>query len=104
MKASPLTRGGVSHRYFRRCAICGSTQDLQEHHLGGHNHAKHFTITLCRPHHEAVTVAISRAKVNMQNTTDPEERIRRARQAALVFQWFLEEAINPNQDSSVDSS
>ena len=32
----------------RRCFVCGSKKDLQEHHLGGRNHARFSTITLCR--------------------------------------------------------
>ena len=66
---------------------------MQEHHLGGRKHAAHFTITLCRVHHEAVHIAITRAGVNMERTSDTAERARRARQAAYVFLWFLDEAI-----------
>lgn len=77
----------------RRCAICGSTKDVQDHHLGGRNHAAYFTLPLCRFHHEPVSIAIIRAGINMQYTSDTAERARRARMAAYVFLWFLEEAI-----------
>jgi hypothetical protein len=76
----------------RHCAICGSTKEIQEHHLGGRKHAAYFTIPLCRPHHEAVTIAIARGGINPQRTSNTAERPRRARQAAYVFLWFLEEA------------
>ena len=94
MKASrsrsrPRPRPGV-----RRCAICGSTKDLTEHHLGGWHHARYFTIPLCRPHHEAVSVAITRANRDlMQRANNEAERARRARMAAYVFLWFLDEII-----------
>jgi hypothetical protein len=77
----------------RSCAICGSTNKLEEHHLGGFHHAQFFTITLCEPHHLAVTIAISRAGVDPHYTSDLDERARRARMAAYVFLWFLEEQI-----------
>jgi hypothetical protein len=84
----------------RCCAICGSTKDVEEHHLGGRNHAAYFTIPLCRVHHEAVTIAIARAGVNMQQASDTAERSRRARQAAYVFLWFLDEAVTTNPRST----
>jgi hypothetical protein len=85
---------------WRCCAICGSREELEEHHLGGRNHAAYFTITLCRTHHEAVTIAIAQARVKMERTSDRAERARRARQAAYVFLWFLEEAVTANPRST----
>jgi hypothetical protein len=75
----------------RRCSLCGSTKDVEEHHLGGRNHAAYFTVPLCRFHHEAVTIAIRQAGVDMRSTNDQTERARRARRAAYVFLWFLDE-------------
>lgn len=97
MSASRRKRPRVPHRKrlrARRCVICGSGKEIQEHHLGGQKHASHFTVSLCRSHHEAVTLAISRAGVNMRYTSDKEERARRARLATYVFLWFLEDALN----------
>lgn len=83
----------------RCCAICGSTKDVEEHHLGGRNHAAYFTIPLCRVHHEAVTILIARARVSMQPTSDTAERARLARQAVYVFLWFLDDAVTANPRS-----
>jgi hypothetical protein len=85
-----------------RCAICGSTRAVEEHHIGGRNHAAYFTIPLCRPHHTAVTIAIAQARIDSQYTSDMPERARRARQAAYIFLWFLDEAIQPNQENKID--
>jgi hypothetical protein len=79
----------------RRCAICGATKDIEEHHLGQRNHAPYFTIPLCRPHHLGVTVALAQAGVDPRHTSDVEERGRLARLAALVFLWFLDEQLRP---------
>lgn len=82
---------------LRRCAICGSTKNLQEHHLGGQNHAPHFTIPLCESHHLPVTRAIEAAGADtMLATSDREERLRRARLAGLVFLWFIDQAVKEN--------
>lgn len=86
----------------RRCAICGSTKEIEEHHLGGRKHAAYFTIPLCHSHHEAVTIAIARAGVNMQYTSNLAERARRARMAAYVLLWHIDEATIFNQKNSVD--
>jgi len=80
----------------RRCFICGSRKDLQEHHLGGCSHARFSTLTLCRPHHELISILIARAKINPQFTCDLAERARRARLAAFVFLWYLDDALKPN--------
>jgi len=77
----------------RCCAICGSTNQLQEHHLGLHNHAPFFTIPLCQQHHQAVTTAIARAGIDPHYTNDTAERARRARLAAYVFLWFVDEQL-----------
>lgn len=80
----------------RCCAVCGSREEVEEHHLGGRQHAPYFTIPLCRKHHEAVTVALRLAGVEMRNASDREERLRRARLAGLVFLWFVEDSIKEN--------
>jgi hypothetical protein len=86
----------------RRCAICGSTKEIEEHHLGGRKHAGFFTIPLCRHHHQAVTIGIARAGVNMQYTSNIAERAKRARMAAYVFLWYLDEATDLNDNSGLD--
>ena len=77
----------------RCCAICGATTEIEEHHLGGRNHAPHFTVPLCRLHHNAVTIAIREAGIDMQFTADSAERARRARLAAYVFLWFVDKQL-----------
>jgi transcription elongation factor Elf1 len=75
-----------------RCAFCGSTHKVQRHHVGGKYHIAWFTIPLCeQKHHLPVTKALDLAKVDMRYTPDNRERLKRARQATLVFLWMLEE-------------
>lgn len=61
----PRSKRGTksSHRTSRcrrcsRCAICGSRKHVQLHHLGGQQHATHFTIPLCDKHHDPITAAL----------------------------------------------
>jgi hypothetical protein len=87
----------------QRCAFCGSTDRVEAHHLGGREHARYYTIPLCGEHHNRVTRAIEQMGRQsgvglMQHTDDAAERVRRARLAALIFQWFVEEIVNPNQE------
>jgi hypothetical protein len=79
----------VSASRPRCCAICGSTKDIQEHHLGGRQHAAYFTIPLCVPHHQEVSIAIQRADAEMMRyTSDRTERLIRIVMACSVLQWY----------------
>ncbi len=88
------------------CALCGSTEGVQLHHLGGQNHAPFFVIPLCTPHHKRVTIAIQQMGRQMGNidlmkyTPDPLERARRARLAALVFLWFIDEVLDEQKQNA----
>jgi len=74
-----------------RCALCGSSDAVQRHHVGGRYHVAWFTMPLCRRHHERVTEAIRLAGIDMRFTPDVWERLWRARQATLIFLWMLGE-------------
>lgn len=73
-----------------RCTICGSTDQVEKHHVGGRNHVVWFTILLCRKHHVKLTAYIAAAGVDMRYTPDRLTRIRRARQAICMLLWFLD--------------
>lgn len=72
-----------------RC-LCGSSKDVEWHHLGGRNHVVWFLAPLCREHHVELTTMLHRAGVEMRYTPDSSERMRRARLATYVFLWFLD--------------
>jgi hypothetical protein len=73
----------------RCCGICGSTKEVEDHHLGGRKHATFFTIPLCVPHHQEVSIAIQRADAEMMRyTSDRTERLRRIVMACAVLQWY----------------
>ncbi len=72
----------------RCCAFCGSTKNVEEHHLGGRNHAAYFTIPLCETHHREVSISMQRADGEMMRyTSDRSERLRRIVMASTVLMW-----------------
>ena len=83
----------LGRKRVRCCSICGSRKNLQEHHLGGFQHAPFFTIPLCERRHQAVHLAITRSGISLEYTSVRELRARLARMAGLVFLWFLEEQL-----------
>lgn len=86
------------------CAICGSSIRVEQHHLGGRHHAAFFTLPLCRVHHERVTHAITNAALDlMTSTNDLHERARRARLAAYVFLWLLDEIVIETHKTEIQS-
>jgi hypothetical protein len=64
--------------------LCGSTRHLEEHHVGGR--AFEFTITLCHPHHVAITIGLKRLKVD---TSAKAKERRHALRATVYFLWML---------------
>lgn len=85
-----------------RCAKCGSSRNVELHHIGGRNHVAWITIPLCQDHHMRLTAAIQQAGIDMRYTSDKPERLRRARQAIYACLWFLDEEsrINPRSTKS----
>lgn len=74
-----------------RCVLCGSTCDVEFHHVGGRHHIAWFTVPLCRDHHVRMTAALRLSGVEMSYTPNRLERLGRARKALWVFEWMLEE-------------
>ena len=82
----------------RCCTFCGSTEHVEDHHVGGRNQARWFTLPLCRDHHVEITRALHGAGVDMRYTQNRIVRIARAMQALAVFLWRLAEALLKNDD------
>ena len=76
-----------------RICHCGSTRNVELHHVGGRNHVVWFLVPLCREHHLKLTRMIERAGVDMRYTPDKEERMRRARLATYIFLWFIDDVL-----------
>jgi len=88
----------VTKRVKALKCLCGSGKDVEWHHLGGKNHVFWFCAPLCRGHHAELTAMLQRAGVEMRYTSDPDERMRRARLATYVFLWFLDGILAAKSD------
>jgi hypothetical protein len=69
--------------------FCGAITRIEQHHVGGRNHASWFTLPLCVEHHRDITSALYAAGVDMKPARTKVERIGRALQALAVFLWWL---------------
>lgn len=93
MKEGATTRQGRSKPQKAHCVFCGSTVDIEFHHIGGRNHVFWITAPLCRAHHVQLTDKIRLAGIDMRFTSDVRERFAQARMATFVFLWTLEEML-----------
>jgi hypothetical protein len=51
-----------------QCALCGTSDQVQRHHVGGRFHVAWFTMPVCRRHHARVTEFLRLAGVDMRYT------------------------------------
>ena len=72
-----------------RCVICGSFQQVEGNHLGGRNHVAWFTMPFCRSHHDQFHALVRNAGIDLEYTSDPQERLVRAQKACLIAQWMI---------------
>ena len=88
MTALSKTRGQKSRPKKLHCVICGSTKNIELHHIFGRNNAPQ-TFPLCRAHHSLLTEKIRCAGISMSYTHNKKLRNIRALKAALMFFWDL---------------
>lgn len=94
MNAGVIIRRSPSKVKKPHCVLCGGTDDVENHHLGGRNHVAWFTTPLCRKDHLRVTAALRQAGIDMSYAPNTRERLARARKAIAVFSWMLEERLD----------
>ncbi len=81
----------VRAKVSARCVICGSRKEIERNHVGGRNHVAWFTMPSCRKHHAQFHALLRNAGVDLEYTSDPQERLLRAHKSCIVFQWMLTE-------------
>lgn len=91
MSLARVTPHSSNRRQAIRCSKCGSSHNVEMHHIGGRNHVVWLMIPLCNKHHVELTLAIQQAGIDMRYTSDKIERLRRARKTIYVCLWFLED-------------
>jgi hypothetical protein len=78
---------------LRKCAICGSTERVEAHHVGGRNFVAWFTSPLCGDHHDRFHVLLRQMRLDLRYTSDPVERAIRVLKTILVFGWMVLEGL-----------
>jgi len=88
---------------LRRCMKCGSSGNIEWHHVCGRNHDYKFlagerghVVPLCRTCHRGrwgIHKALAQARIDLHYTVDQNERNQRAWRAFLVFLWWLDERL-----------
>ena len=72
-----------------RCVICDTDKGIERNHVGGQNHVAWFTMPFCRKHHAEFHAFLRAAGIELEYTSDPQERILRGFQATIACQWIL---------------
>jgi hypothetical protein len=73
------------------CVICGSSDEVERHHIGGQNHVIWITAPFCVKHHDEFHLRLRLGESEVLFYTDDEqERHRRARQVMLAVLAMLE--------------
>lgn len=93
MKTRAPTRTSRKKTNLLRCVLCGSSDSVQRHHVGGRFHVAWFTMPLCRKHHEKVTAFLRASDIDMRYTPNASQRIIRVLQALVVFLWMVLECL-----------
>jgi hypothetical protein len=76
------------------CVLCGSTKDVERHHIGGRNHLIWVTAPLCRSHHRQFHLLFDAVSVNLNYTADRRERLIRASKAITIILCMLLDALH----------
>jgi len=74
----------IAKRKLRRCVLCGSTRNIEMHHVGGR--VFDFKLPLCHRHHVAITVGLRRLKID---TSANAKHLTHACRATTYFLWML---------------
>jgi hypothetical protein len=77
----------------KRCALCGSTHNVQANHIGGRQFLGWFTMPFCGECHSLFHAMVTRAGVDLTYTHDSIERVRRALAAIKIAEWMLLEQL-----------
>lgn len=89
MTRRPRKRHSRPDRETLPCVLCGSIEQVENHHVGGRNHAPEFTLPVCREEHSTLHRALEQAGIDLRHTPNARRRLRQALRAVLVFLWIL---------------
>jgi hypothetical protein len=74
---------------MRCCVLCGSTDDVTQHHVGGRNLIAWFTMPLCSRCQVIFHAKQRAADIDLRPTPNPFLRLIRALKMTVLFMWVL---------------
>lgn len=74
---------------MRRCVLCGATDDVTKHHVGGQNFIGWFTMALCAKCQVIFHSRQRAAGIDLRSTPNPVKRLIRALKMTFLFAWML---------------
>ena len=87
---------------MRRCNLCGTTDNVTQHHLGGKNFIGWFTIALCERCHEMFHAKQRAAGIDLRYTPNPLKRLVRALRMTFLFAWILLDMLEKEIDQDIE--
>lgn len=72
-----------------RCVICDTDEAVERNHAGGQNHVAWFWMPFCHKHHVQFHALVAAAGIDLEYTSDPQERVLRALKAVQICNWML---------------
>src|SRR5436305_794359 len=116
--SSDLRRAGKPSRTFRqraglsvlrrcrmrRCNLCGSTNNVTKHHVGGQNFIAWFTMGLCARCQEIFHARQRAAGIDLRCTPSPMRRLIRALKMCVLFMWMLLDMFEREIDQEPDEA
>jgi len=78
---------------MRCCVLCGSTDEVTQHHVGGRNFIAWFTMPLCARCQVIFHAKQRGAEIDLHFTQNPFLRLIRALKMTVLFMWVLLEML-----------
>jgi hypothetical protein len=77
------------HLRIPRCTFCGSTDKVQQHHVGGKAFIGWFTMALCAGCQQVFHARQRGAGIDLRSSPDAKVRLFRAMKMTVLFLWVL---------------
>jgi hypothetical protein len=89
---------------MRLCNLCGGTDNITRHHVGGQNFIGWFEMWLCAKCQVIFHARQRAAGIDLRFTPNSKLRLIRALKMAVLFVWMLLDMLEREIDSDINDS
>lgn len=89
---------------MRRCNLCGSTDNVTRHHVGGQNFIGWFEMWLCARCQVIFHAKQRAADIDLRPTANPILRLIRALKMAVLFVWVLLDMLERETELDIEKN